>query len=130
MKPIPQLAATFQQGSTKQLMARLADEQGAPTSEGALLTPDDFDSITFSVYASGEIVGSFDGLALVPAEVVSTELAGWGRDDTGRNFSHVVTADAFPAGGVMTSVIYRFTLTDGRTFALEFLGPTIGVPAE
>lgn len=95
--------------------SRVVDESNA------IIAPTDIASIGFTVLdrISGTEVTSGD---LEPSDVMleSYSTAGWTKDSTGYNFRHLMDGDAFPTGGHIYRVEYKFQTITGRTFPLVF----------
>jgi len=114
--------STFTEDSNSLNLARLTGLPSAPDTEGTPLVQADFASITYWAYSNDVVVDGHDGVSLDPADVIFDTLQGWEADETGYNFRHNVAATAFPTGGTIGHVIYKFVNTDGDVMHLDYTG--------
>lgn len=99
-------------------------------SDGTNLVQADVSSITCTVT---DITG-MPAAVITPSIVVSVSVFDtlqtdslWSKDSTGYNFRHAMPATAFPTGGNVYRVEYKFTPASGAVFYVVFEVTAVGV---
>jgi hypothetical protein len=119
--------ASFVQGASTTVRARLTNERSSPYTEGAAIVPDDVATIECWVYSGDDVVDGFDGATLVVDDVILSSLEGWSEDEVGHNFRHQLPPGAMPVGNILARVSYRVTYSDGFVQRFEARGPVAEV---
>jgi hypothetical protein len=114
--------STFTEDSTAVNMARLTGLEPSPDEEGTPIVQADISEIKYWAYTNDEIVEGHDGIELEVDEVIFDDLQGWNVDEVGFNFKHVVDHSAFPIGGTIGTIEYKFTHNDGLVKRFKFKG--------
>lgn len=129
---------SFNEDGSATALARMTARDGSGSAtgvagEGNWLQQADLSSITCAVY---DLSSATPTVAIVsPTVTISsaildtpvTSTALWCRDTVGYNFLHDLPPTAFPTGGSMYRVEYKFTTTGGAVSWLRFQGIAVGV---